>query len=326
MSMTFSMRGTSASDITDVRLQYTVSKMNYANVISEARPIFTTGRTVQAKWSWDMRKSALPAAAKLQYWWVVKTSAGDLTVSEKHSASFNDTRYTWRTVTSAPVTVAWYDGSNSFGQALLTGAQEGLTRLKQDTGATLDKPVTVWNYAGSRDLQGAMIFAKEWTGGAAYPDYGIIVLGVSTSNLDWGRKAIAHELGHLVVNQLTFSPWSSSLPVWLNEGLAMYAEGQSASYDADTLNIAIKSGNLISLRSLSAPFSAIPAVAILSYAESYSVVNYLIKTYGKDKMLAMLTAFRQGSTADDALSRVYELNQDSLFSRWKQSVAAGGVR
>ncbi|GAI54848.1 unnamed protein product, partial [marine sediment metagenome] len=30
--------------------------------------------------------------------------------------------------------------------------------------------------------------------------------------LDWGKRALAHELGHLVTHQITFSPYGAILP------------------------------------------------------------------------------------------------------------------
>ena len=71
---------------------------------------------------------------------------------------------------------------------------------------------------------------------------------------------------------------------------------------------------MISVRSLSSPFSAIPEQAYISYAESNSIVTFLIQKYGKDKMVQLLNVFHQGSGYDDALKQVYGFDQDGLDS------------
>ena len=71
------------------------------------------------------------------------------------------------------------------------------------------------------------------------------------------------------------------------------------------LNEAAAENKLISVRSLSSPFSAHAEEAVLSYAQSYSVVDFLISAYGPGKMLELLNTFSEGSSYDGALSRVY---------------------
>jgi hypothetical protein len=71
------------------------------------------------------------------------------------------------------------------------------------------------------------------------------------------------------------------------------------------------------VRSLSSPFSANSGQATLSYAESYSLVEFLITSYGQDKMLKLLTTFSEGSSYDGALKRVYGFDMDGLNTLWR---------
>jgi hypothetical protein len=164
-----------------------------------------------------------------------------------------------------------------------------------------------------------MIFPMEWTGGVAFTEFGIIAIGISPSQLDWGKSALVHELTHLIVHQATFSPYGR-LPTWLDEGLAMYNEGELDPYLHSWLEEAISEDKLISVRSLCSPFSAEPEKAYISYGESYSLVEYLINNYGGDKILDLLTLFKEGSTYDEALSKVYGFDIDGLDSRWRETL------
>jgi hypothetical protein len=197
--------------------------------------------------------------------------------------------------------------------------QQALARLANDTGARLMKPVKVYIYASPRDLQGSMIFPQEWTGGVAFTRYGIIAIGISPNALDWGSRAITHELTHLVIHQMTFNPYGD-LPVWLNEGLAMYNEGPLEPVLVSLLGQAVAEGSLISVRSLASPFSTDAAKAVLSYAQSHSLVEFLLSSYGQDKMFELLNSFRQGSSYDGALEKVYGFDMDGLNTLWREYI------
>jgi hypothetical protein len=167
-----------------------------------------------------------------------------------------------------------------------------------------------------------MVFPQEWTGGVAFTEYGLIAIGIPTNELDWGKRALAHELGHMVTHQITYSPFGAILPTWLDEGLAMYAEGKPDPYLESVLQKAITQHKLISVRSLSSPFSAIPDEAYISYAESQSLIRFLIQNYGKDKMLQLLNLFKEGNTYDEALTQVYGFDQDGFDALWQKYITS----
>jgi hypothetical protein len=194
-------------------------------------------------------------------------------------------------------------------------AQTGLANLEKDTGASLSRPVSIYIYDNSTDMQGAMIFAQEWTGGATYPSYSTIVIGINSSNLAWGEGALVHELTHMVNYQMTNNPYSG-LPTWLDEGLAMYSEGSLDSTFVTSLVSALAQGSQFTVRSMASPFSTDATLSYLEYAESYSLVNFLLSTYGEPKMLALLEVFHQGNTYDGALMAVYGFDMDGLYNLW----------
>ena len=314
--LNFSLSVESDVNITDIRLHYTVDRISYAQVTSEAYIEFVPDTTVDVSWTWDMRKTGgLPPGASVEYWWTVEDADSDKVKTAPTRVQFDDLRYSWHSLAEGEVTIYWYEGGESFAQELMAAAQQALTRLAEDTGAYLERSVEMYIYANAWDLQGAMIYPQEWTGGVAFTRYGTIAIGIAPSNLAWGKRAIAHELAHLVIHQMTFNPYSG-LPTWLDEGLAMYAEGPPEPGLTAYLNRAITENSLISVRSLSSPFSAYAGEASLSYAQSYSLVEFLITSYGQDKMLELLTTFRQGSGYDAALDKVYGFDMDGLNTLW----------
>jgi hypothetical protein len=320
----FTIEAESYVDIIDVRLHYQVDKMNYAEVVSEGWAEFTPADEIEANWVWDMRNASLPPGAKITYWWTIEDAAGNELETSPQALDFDDSRYVWRSLTgtlagNGQMTLFWYEGSDSFAEELMDTCQEGLSRLTQDIGAYPERPIKIYIYASSGDLLGAMVYSQEWTGGVAFADFSVIAISISPGELDWGKRALVHELTHLVVHQATFGPYGQ-LPVWLDEGLATYNEGEFDPFLRSSLEEAIAEDELISVRSLCSPFSAYSEKAYLSYAQSYSLAEYLLDSYGQDKMLDLLALLKEGNTYDEALTDVYGFDIEGLDAHWRASL------
>jgi hypothetical protein len=313
-AITFSLQATGTSVITDVRLHYRVEHDSYARVISEVQADFNSSTRVSASWTWDMRQSGgLPPGTVVEYWWTVKDAAGRLTTSASQTLSFEDTRFSWHQLTGGNLIFYWYSGNQTAAQQLLDASLAGLAELEAKTGAHLSQPVKVYMYANQQAMLDAMLFPQEWTGAATYPDYATIVIGLAGS--DWNASTMVHELAHMVSYQITRNPYGG-MPVWLSEGFSMYAEGELDIYFTSTLTSALNIGSTLTVRSLSSPFSADSSLSYLSYAESYSLVDYLVATYGQEKILSLLEVFGRGADYDAALEEVYGFDMDGLYSLW----------
>jgi len=320
----FTVEAESNVTIVDARLYYQVDKMSYAEVVSEGWADFIPASKIEANWVWDMSNASLPPGAEVTYWWRIEDAAGNNLETSPDVMYFDDGRYSWQSLTGTvpqggELTLFWYTGGDSFARELMNACQEGLARLTQDIGTYPEKPIKIYIYASTSDLQGAMIFPQEWSGGVAFTEFSIIAIGIPPSELDWGKRALVHELTHLVVHQATFSPYGQ-LPLWLDEGLAMYSEGELDPVFRSYLEEAILEDELISVRSLCSPFSAYSEKARLSYAQSYSLVEYLLDNYGQGKMLDLLALLKQGSTYDEALTEVYGFDIDGLDARWRATL------
>jgi len=321
LQLRFSLSASSDVNITDIRLQYAVDRESFAQVVSEAYINFTPDTSVDVEWSLDMRRvGGLPPESIVSYWWIVEDAGGDKLRTTPVKVHFDDTRYSWKSLTEGEVAIYWYRGEKSFAEELMLTAQEALVRLAEDTGARLKRPVKIYVYGDSGDLQGAMIFPKEWTGGVAYTEYGIIAIGIAPNDLGWGKGAVIHELTHLVIHQMTFNPYND-LPRWLDEGLAMYNEGLLNPGYAGLLKKAIAEDSIFTVRTLSSEFSVSGEQAALAYAQSYSLVEFLVTTYGSDKMFDLLTTFSEGrGYYDGALEEVYGFDRDGLNELWREYV------
>lgn len=321
--ITFNLEAESDSEINNINLEYRINRLSLIPVNCRVDVDFTPGVRVAASWTWNMLETGgLPPGTEVEYRWLIEDASGHRIETSPASLKFDDFRYDWNSLTSDGITLYWYQGGESFAQELMDAAQEALQRLADDTGVSLEQAVSIYIYASYEDLLGALVFPYEWTGGVAFPDFGIIAIGIFPSDLTWGKRAMAHELSHLVVHQAVFGPYGD-LPTWLDEGLAVYAEGEISWDRRSRLDEAISNDALISVRSLSSRFTTDPDEARLSYAESYSLVVFLLDNYGQDKMLQLLDVFKEGSGYDDALMQVYGFDMDGLNELWRASLGLG---
>lgn len=317
----FNLTAESTVDITQIFLRYRVNKITTVKVTSVIQPEFDPAPFVETSWTWKMKMmlGSLPPGAEVQYSWRIQDATGDELETDWETVQFNDQRYPWDSLTEGEITLFWYEGGMSFAQVLLDSANEALEILARDAGVYLERSVALYIYANSADLRDAMLYPQEWVGGIAFPQYGIVAIGVDTSNLAWGKRAIAHELAHLVTYQMTSNPYSD-IPTWLDEGLSLYAEGDLRFDLKSSLDAAISEDNLISVQSISSSFPSDTGEAMLSYAESYSIVELLLQQYDREKMLHLLNVFKQGSSYDDALLAVYGFDTAGLDNLWRLSL------
>lgn len=321
-TITFHADIQSQAKITSIVLEYGDQQETCGQVVAKAFPQFTPGTAITVEWTWDMRQSgSLPPGATIWWRWRTTDENGNESVSSQKTVTWLDNVHKWQTLASGDIRLHWYQGDNNFAQDLLTTAVNGLMRVKHDAGLSTDQPIDLYIYANSGDLQEAILYEPSWTGGEAFPPFNIVIIGISTSQLSWGRRAEVHELTHVVVGHLTFS-CLSDVPTWLNEGLAVYSEGDLQPASQAQLDQAIQNDTLLTVRSLSGGFSEIANKANLSYSESYSIVKFLLDAYGRDKMTALLFALRDGNAIDPALQQVYGFDIEGLEDAWRASIGA----
>ncbi|MFA5367594.1 MAG: peptidase MA family metallohydrolase [Dehalococcoidia bacterium] len=321
--ITFNLEARSTADIVDIDIECRVLRRGLVPVTCRNEVEFDAGGYVTAGWDWDMQDTGgVPPGTEIEYRWIIQDASGSSYTSAYYTVVYDDLRYEWHSMASGDITLRWYDGDSSFARQLIDSADEALVRLSTEFGVSLVHPVRFYIYADAWDLQSSLINPDIWTGGVAYPDYGAIMIGIETDNLEWGKRTVAHELGHLVIGELVYGPFGW-LPTWLNEGIAMNAEGELTYNFQSLLDQAISNDALFSVRSIASSFPSDPNEAILCYAQSHSVVKFLVDSYGSELFLDLLEIFRAGSTGDEALLQVYGFDTDGLNETWRASLGLG---
>ena len=317
-SVTFSLQAASPGAVKSLHLFFQLEGERARNRISVDTP---TGSRVSAQWMWELESGALPPGRVISYWWHAELSDGRILQTEPATVRYDDNRFRWLERNEGNIHLRWY-GSQSEADKIMVAAQEALVRLQAGTGVDVEKPVRVFLYRSKSDMQLAISSRSE-----SY-DAAIITLGMAMggdtivilSTAAGAEQTIAHELSHIVIGRFTDNPLGG-LPTWLDEGLAMYAEGELRGDNQADLDRAIRNNTLITVRSLSA-YPGDPSQVDLFYGQCYSVVEFLIDTFGSEKMDLLLQTFRTGVYQEDALQEVYGFGLDELDARWRIAIGA----
>lgn len=286
---------------------------------------FTPGKSIEARWRWDLSQSYIPPGVEVSYFWEIKDEQGGVRDTDPQRFILVDSRFRWRQIQGPNVIVNWYRGDDAFGRQTLDVTVQSLATFRNQIGATLQRPVRLLIYGSQKDFQGILPpHSKEWIGGQTMADFGLIVAPIEPGNgqLAEMRRVLPHELAHLLTHQITRNPYAT-VPAWLDEGLSAASEQSMEPGLDQVLNQAIKNKRLMSLRSLSGNFPADPREAALAYAESNAAVLYVLKTYGRERFYRILTLIHQGNFYEDAIKQALGVDIDKLSADFQQALLSG---
>lgn len=255
----------------------------------------------------------------------------------------------WAQISSDHFIVYYKDTDNSFANDVSRKAEEYYNSIADDLGYVRysnfwkwDKRVKIYiypdhvSYLAATDQQG-------WSHGIANYNKKEII------SYAWGKDFLAallpHEMAHLIFRD--FVGFKSDIPLWLDEGVAQWAETDlkaerltrikqqarqnillpiQAMIDLDIRTI--KADQQISIEAMALDDGRIPllemdgnALVNIYYLQSFSLVGFLIERYGSDSFVTFSRHLRDGKPIGDALKFTYPQQVRSiedLEKQWKQ--------
>jgi hypothetical protein len=127
---------------------------------------------------------------------------------------------------------------------------------------------------------------------------------------------LRHELTHVVTAEAGESALGT-LPAWLDEGTAVYSQEDPGGFES-AVEAAFSRGNVLSVREISA-YPGDPNKVDLFYGEGWSLVSYLVDTYGEEKFAELFATVKGGKRIESALEEVYGFGQDGLEDEWREA-------
>ena len=165
----------------------------------------------------------------------------------------------------------------------------GFTRYK---GWTWDERAKIYIYDNAEDFQQIGEYAT-WAEGVASSRQRVIRSFPAAHG--FFDSTLPHEMGHIIFRE--FVGFKARIPVWFEEGVAMYQE-KARRWGADeVVRRAVMDGKFMSLKDMTAlelSGKMSTEQIQLFYAESASIVNYIIDELGQQRFINLCRKLQAG--------------------------------
>ncbi|MFC1807267.1 hypothetical protein ACFL0T_02735 [Candidatus Omnitrophota bacterium] len=191
--------------------------------------------------------------------------------------------------------------------------------------------------------------AQEWSEGTA--DYKKKEIYSFVDSQDFEDSVLPHEMAHLIFRE--FVGFTGEIPMWLDEGVAQWAEEAKRSEmkamvkkyykdekllmfsDMVKLDLSYIGSKENKVRVHMKPSRAVdgkPIVLIIStdellttyYLQSVSLIGFLVEKYGSQKFAELCRQLRDGKEVEDALRVSYPAvitSMDVLSDKWREYIS-----
>ncbi|GCE11356.1 peptidase MA family metallohydrolase [Tengunoibacter tsumagoiensis] len=282
----------------------------------------TTASTVHLSWHDDLITNHFtPADTQVTYYWIVWDAAGQTLTGSMQNVKVIDSRFNWLHLTQDQVQVNWYNRPGEFGQTLLSQVMATVKQIHTTLRVGLTSPIDVWVYASTDDFHGSLPpDAHEWAGGIAFPrlnQTSIVVEDTSSNHL---IRDMPHELTHLIFHQ---NLSASLVPLWFDEGLAVYNQTYHESEMELRYKDAVAHNQLLKLNTITDDFPNDSDQAYLAYAQSWQLLNHMYTTFGQTRMQSFMQAMHTASkttTFQDAFKASLGTTVQRMENDWHLSL------
>ncbi len=230
---------------------------------------------------------------------------------------------TWNSIESDHFVVMFTDNEGAAREIQKT-AEEFYPKVTGDLGCSTKRKITIWFYDSQKEFKRVPDApVQDWAAGYAYPLRARIVIRNPAFSKD--RKLnlshlVKHEITHVIFGLYIGKENLKYVPTWFNEGLAMY-EAEQWSYSQYWIMLTGALGNsLFPLYELADEFPLGESQARIAYAQSCSIVTFMVRTYGKDALKKCVRLMAEGREIDGALAGSIGIDSYWLEKKWLKSI------
>ena len=331
-ALTFKLNASAPVEIKDVTLSYTLGGNRTTSLVKPDPAEFTPGTKVSVAVKVDTNPNTnwLPVGNELTWHWELTLADGTVSKSREDSYLYLPVGKDWKTAKNE-IAIVYYTGSlesraNQFLAAMQsTYETHGKTLLKTELAR---KPVKLLLLADNKEINDA----SPSKGTTLDSSRVVVTCGFRPGNandlifaaISCGgdpTDTIRHEFGH-ILNAAAGEGTLVKLPLWLDEGLAVYAQAKQDDYTA-AFQAASRRQTLIPFRDMATPIGDQNQI-ILQYGQSFMMTKYLIDKYGADKLNAMLALTKKDTRFDVALKQTYNFDISGFETEFKAAGGSGG--
>ncbi len=269
----------------------------------------------------DLTINPMPPFSDIEYWWVLNTDVGEDIETERRRFQYEDNRFDWHETTRNKITAHWHAGEIAFGQAAADVANTALNEIAAQLDVAKPEHLDLYIYADSENLRtGLRLGGRDWVAGHADPDLGVVLATIppGVEQLLMMRRVIPHEITHLLIHEKVGGN-NTGVPGWLNEGLAVINESDRNLVYTQVLDAALADESLLPLASLCGSFPTGSDKAVLAYAQSGSLLDFVSERYGNSNIGDLLAVYADGASCDGGVQRVLQTDLSGLQAEWERT-------
>ena len=263
-----------------------------------------------------------PPGTKISYYFEVRDKAGGVVRTDETDFVYEDIRFQWLTVSDGLITVYYYsEYVEERARIILDAAKQTMDRMVPVLGIAPTDPLRIVTYNNYRHMVMALPFRSQTVSedlqaqGMAFSDERVLLVHGFDPTV---TGTTSHEFTHLLVAEAAGGT-AAAVPAWLNEGLAEYGNiDKTDEYDA-ALRYGIFTRRIRPLW-FQHTFSGAPEDIIIAYGQGKSVVSFMVREWGEDRISELFEVVRRSNDIDIALMQVYGLDQHGMDSAWRVSL------
>ncbi len=218
----------------------------------------------------------------------------------------------------APISILHAAGDRGLAVEIAAAARHHHRRIRKDLGLESAVEVTILLVTDRlpesryRELDRTL---APWLAGAAWVKEQFVIIRILPGQSILDHDALlAHELTHVILK--ADFPGMGGWPLWFREGLAMRESKGEGLRRYTSLSLATLRRRLIPLDDLWVRFPDNEADSRLAYAESFSVIAFLVSRHGHRRFQQFISALR-GEEFEAAYRRVYGTGLGSMEREWR---------
>jgi hypothetical protein len=233
--------------------------------------------------------------------------------------TFTATNTPYQALETSHFIVRYEPGDRQAAQDVAKALEGSYEKITRDLGVKPNGKTIIELYTTPELYQRYRKPAAWAIGGKIYPGRNMIAL---PSPSTWGKANIHryedlwHVLPHEYTHLLLRGTGKGNLPMWLDEGIAVYEAGQWNTGYQRLLVEALENNKLLTLRELE-DFNAFIKGGALSYAESYSTIMFMKETYGDRAFKDLIKSMATEKSFKKALKTALGEDLDKFEEKWE---------
>lgn len=235
----------------------------------------------------------------------------------------------WQVNKSTHFMVYYKNAPNDFVEQVVEKSENYYDKIAEDLGFRRydfwlwDERAKIYIHDNSRDYQLAT-GQPAWSAGCARASEKIIHTYPFAKG--FFETILPHEMSHIIFREFVgFNNYA--VPLWLEEGVASYQESLKNYMYSQILKQAIRDGtfvNLYNLSSLNPQMMTDSASVSLFYAEATSIVDFLVKEFGRDSFVLFCQNLRDKKNLERAIASTYPYKDIQELDRaWQEHLKNG---